>query len=55
MLGRELQISDPAADLAVLRVAGGVPERAGCVVLKGDQGGYPTGAALAQVFLTSSR
>lgn len=47
-----LQISDSATDVAILRIAGGLPERSGCLVLEGDQGGYPVGAASAQILLT---
>lgn len=40
-----------ATDLLVLQIAGGLPECAGCLVIDGDQGGYPVGAATAQVLL----
>lgn len=50
-----LQIADSTADLLILGIAGGLPERPRCVVLEGDQGGYPAGAATAQVVLAGAR
>jgi hypothetical protein len=39
----------------ILGIAGGPPERSSHLVLEGNQGGYPTGAASAQMLLTSPR
>ena len=39
----------------VLRIAGGIPERAGVRVLEGHQGRYAAGGAAAQVLLAGSR
>jgi hypothetical protein len=50
-----LQIADPTADLSILWIAGGFPERPGDVVLEGDQGSHPTDAAAAQVLLAGPR
>lgn len=50
-----LQISDSTADVVILRIAGGPPERSSHLVLEGNQGGYPAGAASAQILLTSPR
>lgn len=50
-----LQISDSTTDVVILRIAGGPPERSGHLVLEGNQGSYPTGAASAQILLTSPR
>src|SRR4249919_3861388 len=46
-----LQVADPPTDLAVLRVAGRVPESSCHVIVKGDQRCHPTGATAAQVVL----
>jgi hypothetical protein len=43
-LEHRLQVADVAADLVVLRIAGGLPKRNGDVVLVGNQGGYSAGA-----------
>lgn len=50
-----LQISDSTTDVVILRIAGGLPERSSYLVVEGDQGGYPTGAASAQILLTGPR
>jgi hypothetical protein len=39
----------------ILPVAGGLPERSSYLVLEGNQGGYATGAALAQILLAGPR
>jgi hypothetical protein len=46
-----LQVTDAATDLAVPRVAGGLPERRGYLVLIPDEGGDPASALAAQVLL----
>jgi hypothetical protein len=52
---RPLQVADSTTDLAVLRITGGLPERSSHLVLEGDQGGYSTGTAAAQVLLAGPR
>ena len=52
---RRLQISDSATDLVVLRIAGGIPECSRCVVVEGDQRGYSTSPASAQILLAGPR
>jgi hypothetical protein len=52
---KRLQISDPTTYVAILRIAGRSPERASRLVIEGDQGGYPTGAAFAQILLAGPR
>lgn len=39
----------------ILGITGGLPERSSVIVLEGDQGGYPTDAAAAQIVLASPR
>jgi len=39
----------------ILRIAGGPPERSSYLVLEGNQGSYPTGAASAQILLAGPR
>lgn len=50
-----LQISDSTTDGLIPRIACGLPERSSYIVLEGNQGSYPTGAASAQILLTSPR
>lgn len=47
----DLQITNPSTDLLVLGITGGLPECSSRLVLEGDQGGYPAGAASAQILL----
>ena len=51
----DLEIADPAADLLVLGISGGIPERRSRIVLEGDQGCDPAGPAAAQILLASAR
>ncbi len=51
----DLQAADSTTDVVILRIADGPPERSSDLVLEGDQGGYSTGAAAAQILLTSPR
>jgi hypothetical protein len=46
---------DSTTDVVVLRIAGRLPERSSYLVLEGDQGGYPKGAAAVQILLTGAR
>src|SRR5689334_411495 len=54
-LASRLQVANPPADLAVARVAGGVPEPSRLLVVERDQSRDPPHPALAQVVLARSR